>query len=145
MDKWNPDQMEKMRQGGNDKFKEFIRAYGPEGGWDDKASIAEKYKTWAAAQYREKVSPGIRIKVVMRRRSSKRDFDSTCSEIAKHGNCRWNIHQILSTRIFQQETYPQSTDYAEPVFILEQPFPDFFPLFQRRAGGTGGEGRAEES
>jgi hypothetical protein len=144
MDKWNPDQMEKMRQGGNDKFKEFIRAYGPEGGWDDKASIAEKYKTWAAAQYREKVSPGIRSRS-LRGGGAQREISIRPALTAKHGNCRWNIHQILSTRIFQQETYPQSIDYAEPIFILEQPFPDFFTLFKRRAGGTGREGRAEES
>jgi len=55
MDKWSEDQMNKMRAGGNKPFREFMESYGPEGGYVKKQSIAEKYKTWAAAQYREKV------------------------------------------------------------------------------------------
>jgi ADP-ribosylation factor GTPase-activating protein 1 len=49
-----------MRHGGNAPFREFMENYGPEGGYVKKQSIAEKYKTWAAAQYREKVRRGIR-------------------------------------------------------------------------------------
>jgi hypothetical protein len=60
MDKWSEDQMNKMRHGGNAPFREFMENYGPEGGYVKKQSIAEKYKTWAAAQYREKVRRGIR-------------------------------------------------------------------------------------
>lgn len=56
MDKWSEDQMNKMRSGGNAPFLRFMDDYGPEGGYSKKMSIAEKYKTWAAREYREKVS-----------------------------------------------------------------------------------------
>lgn len=56
MDKWSDDQMNKMRFGGNRAFKEFMEGYvKEEGGWRKGMGIQEKYKTWAAAQYREKV------------------------------------------------------------------------------------------
>lgn len=59
MDKWNEEQMKKMRAGGNKKFEEFMESYGEEqGGYRKvpKMEIKEKYNTWAAKEYREKVS-----------------------------------------------------------------------------------------
>lgn len=59
MDKWSEEQMNKMRAGGNKPFREFMENYGPEGGYSKSQSIAEKYKTWAAAQYRDKLNTEI--------------------------------------------------------------------------------------
>lgn len=42
--------------GGNEKFKDFMENYGPEGGYTKGIGMQEKYNSWAAAQYREKVS-----------------------------------------------------------------------------------------
>lgn len=58
MDKWSPDQLAKMKAGGNPKFLDFMRSYGSEGGYREEPpmTIREKYNTWAAKEYREKVS-----------------------------------------------------------------------------------------
>lgn len=63
MDKWSPDQLAKMKAGGNTKFLEFMRSYGPEGGYRENPpmTIREKYNTWAAKEYREKVSLGTHV------------------------------------------------------------------------------------
>lgn len=50
-----------MRLGGNKPFKTFMDTYGPEGGYVKGMGIGEKYKTWAAREYREKVSLESRI------------------------------------------------------------------------------------
>lgn len=42
--------------GGNEKFKDFMENCGPEGGYTKGMGMQEKYNSWAAAQYREKVS-----------------------------------------------------------------------------------------
>ena len=55
MDKWSDEQVKKMRVGGNDKFKAFMKDYGSEGGYSAGMGMNEKYNSWAAAQYREKV------------------------------------------------------------------------------------------
>lgn len=72
MDKWSEDQLKKMKVsscalhfakahtkqlGGNERFKEFIENYGSEGGYSKGIGMVEKYNSWAAAQYRDKVSP----------------------------------------------------------------------------------------
>ncbi len=41
--------------GGNGPFTAFLNEYGPTGGYVKGMIITEKYNTWAAAQYREKV------------------------------------------------------------------------------------------
>lgn len=73
MDKWSDEQLNKMKvcalglafwesladyeqTGGNEKFKDFMENYGPEGGYTKGMGMQEKYNSWAAAQYREKVS-----------------------------------------------------------------------------------------
>ncbi|WVN87510.1 uncharacterized protein L203_102692 [Cryptococcus depauperatus CBS 7841] len=55
MDKWSDEQVKKMKLGGNERFKDFIENYGPEGGYAPGMGIQEKYNSWAAAQYREKL------------------------------------------------------------------------------------------
>jgi ADP-ribosylation factor GTPase-activating protein 1 len=79
MDKWSDDQMNKMRLGGNRPFKEFMEGYAKEeGGWRKGMSIAEKYKTWAAAQYREKVRVGVNRVEVMPSPRGYLDFFPSC-------------------------------------------------------------------
>ncbi|CDZ97374.1 ADP-ribosylation factor GTPase activator [Phaffia rhodozyma] len=56
MDKWSDSQMLKMKLGGNTNFQDFINAYGPEGGYKKGMGIKEKYFSWAAMQYRDKLS-----------------------------------------------------------------------------------------
>lgn len=46
----------RVQLGGNAPFTTFINEYGPTGGYIKGMNITEKYNTWAAAQYREKVS-----------------------------------------------------------------------------------------
>jgi len=81
MDKWSDDQMNKMRFGGNRAFKEFMEGYvKEEGGWRKGMGIQEKYKTWAAAQYREKVSTSrLRLRVVFRGLNSRRPLSPVVS------------------------------------------------------------------
>lgn len=50
--------------GGNEKFKDFMENYGPEGGYTKGMGMQEKYNSWAAAQYREKVSDFFRSSAV---------------------------------------------------------------------------------
>ncbi|OXG89719.1 ADP-ribosylation factor GTPase-activating protein 1 [Cryptococcus neoformans A2-102-5] len=56
MDKWSEDQLNKMKMGGNEKFKDFMENYGPEGGYTKGMGMQEKYNSWTAAQYREKLT-----------------------------------------------------------------------------------------
>ncbi|KAG8807178.1 Zn finger-containing GTPase- Activating Protein for ARF [Serendipita sp. 399] len=58
MDEWTEEQMKKMRIGGNLRFTTFMKEYTPtdQGGYREGMTIAEKYNTWAAAQYKEKLS-----------------------------------------------------------------------------------------
>ncbi|WVQ66406.1 uncharacterized protein L199_004586 [Kwoniella botswanensis] len=56
MDKWSDDQLKKMKLGGNEAFKSFIENYGPEGGYTKGMGMQEKYNSWAASQYREKLA-----------------------------------------------------------------------------------------
>lgn len=55
MDKWKDIELEKMKAGGNAKFREFLESqedYDP--GW----SLQEKYNSRAAALFRDKVEMG---------------------------------------------------------------------------------------
>ncbi|KIO30924.1 hypothetical protein M407DRAFT_144013 [Tulasnella calospora MUT 4182] len=56
MDTWKEDQLRKMRLGGNLPFKAFMKAYPPEGGYIHGMPPSELYHTWAASQYREKLT-----------------------------------------------------------------------------------------
>ncbi|WVQ77505.1 hypothetical protein IAR50_007191 [Cryptococcus sp. DSM 104548] len=56
MDKWSEAQVKKMKLGGNEKFKEFLEDYGPDGGYTKGMGMSEKYNSWAAAQYRDKLT-----------------------------------------------------------------------------------------
>lgn len=56
MDKWSDDQLKKMTLGGNEAFKTFMESYGSEGGYSKGIGMNEKYNSWAAAQYREKLA-----------------------------------------------------------------------------------------
>lgn len=57
MDTWKEEQLQRMRKGGNKPFKDFLKAYPAEGGYREGMSPTELYQTWAATQYRDKVSP----------------------------------------------------------------------------------------
>jgi ADP-ribosylation factor GTPase-activating protein 1 len=41
--------------GGNEAFKDFMSSYGADGGYSPGMGMIEKYNSWAATQYREKV------------------------------------------------------------------------------------------
>ncbi|GMK56590.1 hypothetical protein CspeluHIS016_0304300 [Cutaneotrichosporon spelunceum] len=56
MDKWSEEQLKKMRNGGNAAFNEFMDSYGPEGGYTKGMGMSEKYNSWAATQYRDKLA-----------------------------------------------------------------------------------------
>ncbi|WVQ95954.1 hypothetical protein IAU59_003053 [Kwoniella sp. CBS 9459] len=56
MDKWSDDQLKKMKLGGNEAFKTFIENYGPDGGYTKGMGMQDKYNSWAATQYREKLA-----------------------------------------------------------------------------------------
>ncbi|XP_053952583.1 ADP-ribosylation factor GTPase-activating protein 1 [Anastrepha ludens] len=53
MDKWKDIELEKMKVGGNSKAREFFEEQ-PD--WDDRAPIAQRYNSRAAALYRDKIS-----------------------------------------------------------------------------------------
>jgi len=57
MDTWQEDQVRRMEIGGNAPFVAFMQSYTPveQGGYKEGMSIHDKYHSWAAAQYREKV------------------------------------------------------------------------------------------
>ncbi|ORX37629.1 hypothetical protein BD324DRAFT_579232 [Kockovaella imperatae] len=56
MDKWSEEQLKKMRLGGNEAFKTFMDKYPASGGYTKGMGMQEKYNSWAAAQYREKLA-----------------------------------------------------------------------------------------
>ncbi|KAI9513273.1 ArfGap-domain-containing protein [Russula earlei] len=64
MDTWQEDQVRRMKIGGNGPFVEFMRSYTPieHGGYSEGMSIHEKYHSWAAAQYREKLDADLQGK-----------------------------------------------------------------------------------
>jgi len=57
MDTWQEDQVRRMKIGGNAPFVAFMQSYTPveQGGYKEGMSIHEKYHSWAATQYREKL------------------------------------------------------------------------------------------
>lgn len=77
MDTWQEDQVRRMqvwhpsfpirpilllivvKLGGNAPFVTFMQSYTPveQGGYKEGMSVHDKYHSWAAAQYREKVRP----------------------------------------------------------------------------------------
>lgn len=52
-----------MQLGGNEAFKQFLDSYGPDGGYTKGMGMSEKYNSWAASQYREKVGLGGAVEV----------------------------------------------------------------------------------
>ncbi|BEI90473.1 uncharacterized protein CcaverHIS019_0305430 [Cutaneotrichosporon cavernicola] len=56
MDKWSEEQLKKMRNGGNAAFNEFMDSYGADGGYTKGMGMSEKYNSWAATQYRDKLA-----------------------------------------------------------------------------------------
>ena len=44
-----------LQAGGNKPFKDFMAAYGPQGGYAPGASPHETYHCWAATEYKAKV------------------------------------------------------------------------------------------
>lgn len=55
MDKWKDAELEKMRAGGNAKFREFLES---QDDYDPCWSLQEKYNSKAAALFRDKVGTG---------------------------------------------------------------------------------------
>ncbi|XP_004526903.1 ADP-ribosylation factor GTPase-activating protein 1 isoform X2 [Ceratitis capitata] len=53
MDKWKDIELEKMKVGGNAKAREFFE---DQDDWDERAPIAQRYNSKAAALYRDKIS-----------------------------------------------------------------------------------------
>lgn len=58
MDTWKQVQVKKMKLGGNKRFREFLQNYqeADEGGYHEGMGAHEKYHSWAATQWREKLS-----------------------------------------------------------------------------------------
>ncbi|KAH6915095.1 ArfGap-domain-containing protein [Coprinopsis sp. MPI-PUGE-AT-0042] len=54
MDTWQDEQLRRMQLGGNKPFKDFMNSY-QDGGYRPDSSPHEKYHSWAAAQYKEKL------------------------------------------------------------------------------------------
>ncbi|KAG2013334.1 ARF GTPase activator [Coprinopsis cinerea AmutBmut pab1-1] len=57
MDTWQEDQLKRMQNGGNKLFKDFMASY--PGGPKSDASPHEKYHSWAASQYKEKLDAAL--------------------------------------------------------------------------------------
>ncbi|KAF6762218.1 ArfGap-domain-containing protein [Ephemerocybe angulata] len=57
MDTWQEEQLKRMQLGGNSPFKQFVESYSPvdQGGYKADASSYDRYHSWAAAQYRDKL------------------------------------------------------------------------------------------
>ena len=53
MDKWKDLELEKMKQGGNRRSREFLET---QDDWDENLPLQQKYNTRAAALLRDKVS-----------------------------------------------------------------------------------------
>ncbi|KAI0307049.1 hypothetical protein B0F90DRAFT_1684689 [Multifurca ochricompacta] len=64
MDIWQEDQVRRMKLGGNGPFIAFMQSYTPteQGGYQEDMSIHDKYHSWAATQYREKLDADIQDK-----------------------------------------------------------------------------------
>ncbi|KAI0005132.1 ArfGap-domain-containing protein [Russula compacta] len=64
MDTWQEDQVRRMKIGGNGPFVAFMQSYTPvgQGGYKEGMSIHDKYHSWAAAQYREKLDADLQDK-----------------------------------------------------------------------------------
>ncbi|KAF8514810.1 ArfGap-domain-containing protein [Hysterangium stoloniferum] len=58
MDTWQDEQLKRMKLGGNAPFKDFLQSYPADlqGGYTETMSIHDKYHSWAATQYREKIT-----------------------------------------------------------------------------------------
>jgi len=58
MDSWKAEEVAKMKLGGNKSFRSFLQGYEPaaEGGYREGMSAQELYHSWAATQWREKLS-----------------------------------------------------------------------------------------
>jgi len=54
MDKWKDIELEKMKAGGNAKFREFLEA---QDDYEPSWSLQDKYSSRAAALFRDKVGP----------------------------------------------------------------------------------------
>jgi len=59
MDTFREDQLQRLRLGGNKPFKAFVKAYPAEGGYFEGISPTELYHTWAATQYRDKLTADV--------------------------------------------------------------------------------------
>ncbi|KAJ2913283.1 hypothetical protein MD484_g7125, partial [Candolleomyces efflorescens] len=57
MDTWQEEQLKRIQLGGNAPFKQFVTSYTPadQGGYKADASSYDRYHSWAAAQYKEKL------------------------------------------------------------------------------------------
>ncbi|THG96221.1 hypothetical protein EW026_g5574 [Hermanssonia centrifuga] len=55
MDTWHEEQIKRMQLGGNAPFRNFMTSYPAEGGYNEGMSPHDKYHSWAATQYREKL------------------------------------------------------------------------------------------
>jgi len=64
MDTWQEDQVRRMEIGGNAPFVAFMQSYTPveQGGYKEGMSVHDKYHSWAAAQYREKLNADLQDK-----------------------------------------------------------------------------------
>ncbi|KLO15913.1 ArfGap-domain-containing protein [Schizopora paradoxa] len=58
MDSWQKEQIERMKIGGNEPFRQFMQSYVPadQGGYTEGMAIYDKYHCWAASQYKEKLN-----------------------------------------------------------------------------------------
>ncbi|KAI0068581.1 ArfGap-domain-containing protein [Artomyces pyxidatus] len=64
MDTWQDEQVRRMKIGGNAPFVAFMQAYTPaeQGGYKEGMAIHDKYHSWAASQYREKLDADLQGK-----------------------------------------------------------------------------------
>jgi len=56
LDKWTEDQLEKMKLGGNGKWKQWCKEHGAAENYSSEMTIPELYNTHFAAQYRDKLA-----------------------------------------------------------------------------------------
>ncbi|KNZ50616.1 uncharacterized protein VP01_432g16 [Puccinia sorghi] len=56
LDKWSEDQLEKMKLGGNGKWKQWCKEHGAAENYSSEMTIPELYNTHFAAQYRDKLA-----------------------------------------------------------------------------------------
>ncbi|KAI0053687.1 ArfGap-domain-containing protein [Auriscalpium vulgare] len=124
MDTWQDEQVRRMKIGGNAPFVAFMQAYQPAdvGGYKEGMPIHDKYHSWAATQYREKLDADLQGKS-WSPSSPPENFTSPGSSIGSPGRpssaqglrkARASARTNTGTSLRGDSASPASLSYSNP-------------------------------